>query len=181
MLRVQRPTSIECKVCLGLLQSRSSGFPRSLRSLCRYHAHCGRSGFLLRRRHRERRNSLLHLRYVVGQLVRIRLIGGRAGYGVAFRCKLYFRRQNRSRGRRMRAAFQCSQIGRGNLRPRNRFPSKQAKQSTREQIVVIGRWRRLRFRRRHSCRWNAATNLGEENSVFRRPVRYELAPLECWL
>src|SRR6476619_6643956 len=65
----------------------------------------------------------------------------------------------------MRSAFQRIRIGRGNLRPWSRLPSKQAKQSTREGIVVIGRWRRLRFRRGHSCRWNAATDLGEENSV----------------
>ena len=48
LLRVQRPTSIECKACLGLLQSAPAAFER-VGGLCRYHAHCGRSGFLLRR------------------------------------------------------------------------------------------------------------------------------------
>ena len=109
LLRVQRPTSIECKACLGLLQSAPAAF-EGVGGLCRYHAHCGRSGLLLRRRHRQRRNSLLHFRYV-GQLVRVRLIGSRTGHGVALRCKVYFGRQNRSRGRRMRSAFQGSRIG----------------------------------------------------------------------
>ena len=154
---------MECKACLGLLQPVPAAFER-VGGLCRYHAHCGPSGFLLRR-HRQRRNSLLHFRYVVGRLVRVWLIGSRAGYSVALRCRLYFRRQNRSRGRRMRSAFQCSRIGRGNLRLWSRLPSKQAKQSTRERIIVIGRRRGLRFRRRHSRRWNAAANLGEENSI----------------
>ena len=31
--------------------------------------------------------------------------------------------------------------------------------------LLSGGGERLRFRRRHSCRWNAAANLGEENSV----------------
>ena len=120
-------------------------------------------------------------RYVVGRLVRIRLIGSRTGQGVALRCRLYFRCQNRSRGRRMRAAFLCSRIGRGNLRLWSRLPPKQAKQSTRERMgyrsvatVEISTAALLPV---ECCRQPGRGKLGS----FRRPVRYELAPLECWL
>ena len=40
LLRVQRPTNIECKTCLGFLQSAPAGFER-VGGFCWYDAHCG--------------------------------------------------------------------------------------------------------------------------------------------
>ena len=52
LLRIQDPTSLECKACLGLLQSAPTIFER-VGGLCWLNAHCDRSDLLLRQRQRQ--------------------------------------------------------------------------------------------------------------------------------